>query len=678
MSSDMARKSQDPGLIYALDIGTRSVIGMVGEIVEERFKVLAIEKEEHGKRAMLDGQIDDIGQVAALVELVTRRLENKLGVHLTQVCVAAAGRALRTERAHYQLELDQVQSVGEEEIRRLEMGALTAAEKALTEDEESEKQFFLVGYIAAQYRLDRYPMTALLGHKGQVLEVEVVATFLPSEVVGSLYTTMGQAGLQVASMTLEPIAAMNAVIPADLRLLNLALVDVGAGTSDIAICRDGSVIGYTMVTLAGDEITESIMRAFLTDFQTAEKMKQDLLLQSEVCFTDILGMTQTLSAEEIYKAIQEPLETMAAEVAKEILAVNGGSPSALFLAGGGSKLKGLRDRLAEAMGMDPRRVAVAGNNFDKSAFSDEYSLLDPEYATPLGIAVSAGLGLNNDSYVIQLNGQHVKLFRNGLLTLQEVLFMNGYTAGDMIGKTGQSLWVTRDGQRLTFRGQPGSPAILRINGEEVSPNALVHAGDAIDFVPAHHGAPAVKTLRQLLGPEFQGSVLVNNQKADWDRPLASGDVIFTEAQPVVAPRATPVVEKPSVVPAAPVAPRPVTPSPVSPVESEPSPATIVLTGEAPPAPPVGESAPRRPAPIRPTREGIRFDTPISITLNGTPKNLEPKEDGAPYLLLDLLQFSGIDFQNVDQPVLLMVNGKESIFRQVIRDQDQVEIRCGEA
>lgn len=64
---------------------------------------------------------------------------------------------------------------------------------------------------------------------------------------------------------------MNAAIPAELRLLNLALVDIGAGTTDIAVCRDGSITGYTMATIAGDEITEALMRAFLIDFQTAER-----------------------------------------------------------------------------------------------------------------------------------------------------------------------------------------------------------------------------------------------------------------------------------------------------------------------------------------------------------------------------------------------------------------------
>ena len=83
---------------------------------------------------------------------------------------------------------------------------------------------FLVGYTVAQYRLDNYPMNNLQFHTGRRMEADVVATFLPGEVVESLYAAMRAADLQVSSLTLEPIAAMNAAIPAELRLLNLALV----------------------------------------------------------------------------------------------------------------------------------------------------------------------------------------------------------------------------------------------------------------------------------------------------------------------------------------------------------------------------------------------------------------------------------------------------------------------
>ena len=159
-----------------------------------------------------------------------------------------------------------------------------------------------MGYTVSGYLLDRYPMATLRGHNGQLLEADVVATFLPSEVVESLYAVMEAAGLEVASLTLEPIAALNAVIPAELRLLNLVLADIGAGTSDIAVCRDGAVVGYTMATTAGDEITEELMRHYLVDFATAEQMKMQLNAET-ISYRDVLGLTQETTGEEVHQVV---------------------------------------------------------------------------------------------------------------------------------------------------------------------------------------------------------------------------------------------------------------------------------------------------------------------------------------------------------------------------------------
>ena len=504
-------KAQEQDMIFALDIGTRSIVGVVGRPVGGRLKVLDIEMAEHESRAMLDGQIDNIQQVAALARVVTDRLEGRLGIRLERVSVAAAGRALRTQSGSFIMDLPQKQSISAEQVSRLEAGALSAAEEALQMEEETRRQFFMVGYTVAQYRLDNYPLATLLNHNGQRAEAEVVATFLPGEVVESLYTAMRAAGLQVASLTLEPIAAMNAAIPAELRLLNLALVDIGAGTTDIAVCRDGSVVGYTMATIAGDEITEALMRAFLVDFQTAETMKRTLHTGEDMTYTDILGMENTTPCQEVRAAIEEPLGRLAEAIAQRVTEVNTVAPSALFLAGGGSKLDGLRERVAKCLGMDERRVATAGSNYNKSAFADGLNLENPEYATPLGIAVSAGLGLLNDSYVIILNGEKAKLFRSGSLTLRDILLMNGYTYADMLGRTGKNLTVTVDGRRTHLRGEPAVPAVLMVNGEDAALTTVVNAGDHISFTPARSGADAARTLGELLGKGYSGRVLVNNR-----------------------------------------------------------------------------------------------------------------------------------------------------------------------
>ena len=409
-------KQQGNDMIFALDIGTRSIIGMIGIVEENKVHITAIEREEHAERAMIDGQIENIAKVSALAEKVKKRLEARVKTRLSRVCVAAAGRALRTRRADFELELPGTQLIDDEIISRLEAGAIGKAEEAFDAENEAlndSRRFYLVGYTVCQYYLDQYTMSDLKDHRGQHVKVDLIATFLPSEVVESLYTTMNKIGLEVASITLEPIAAINAAIPENLRLLNLALVDIGAGTSDIAACTGGSITGYTMATVAGDEITETIMKKYLVDFGTAETIKAQLLQEEPVTFTNILGFEQQISQEELLQSIQETSSILCREIADKILEINGNAPSALFLAGGGSKLAGLKDELTVTLGMDETRVAVAGNYFQANAWSAEYDLNNPEYATPLGIVISSGLNMINDSFRVMLNGRPAKLFRTG-------------------------------------------------------------------------------------------------------------------------------------------------------------------------------------------------------------------------------------------------------------------------
>ena len=311
---------QTEDTIFALDIGTRSIIGMVGVVEEGRVKIIAVEREEHAERAMIDGQIENIGRVSALADKIKKRLEDKIHFRLDRVCVAAAGRALRTKRADFELDLPTTQIIDDETISRLEAGAISKAEEAFEAEnlaEEDTRRFYLVGYTVCQYYLDRYMISSLKDHRGKQIKVDLIATFLPSEVVESLYMTMNKIGLEVASITLEPIAAINAAIPANLRLLNLVMVDIGAGTSDIAACTDGSVTGYTMATVAGDEITETIMKEYLVDFKTAEAMKIQIHQKDEIPFTDILGFERTVTQEALLQSIQGTSDLLCREIAAD-------------------------------------------------------------------------------------------------------------------------------------------------------------------------------------------------------------------------------------------------------------------------------------------------------------------------------------------------------------------------
>ena len=531
-SGKEAMTMQEREVVFALDIGTRSIVGVLGREDGGRLRVLDIEKEEHGRRAMLDGQIEDIAQVAAIARNVIDRLESRQHIRLQRVCVAAAGRALRSARASFTLEFAEPRQADDETVNQLEAGAVSAAESTIS---GGDGGFYMVGYTPSQYRLDGYPLSTLHGHRGRVMEVDVVATFLPREVVDSLYAVVGRLGLEVSSLTLEPIASLNAAIPLDIRLLNLVLVDIGAGTSDIAVCRNGSVAGYTMATVAGDEVTELLMKELLVDFRTGEELKMGIGGADPLRYTDILGIVHECTSGQLAELIEPAVRLLAGEIADKVLELNGGPPSAVFLAGGGSKLHGLREATAAALGMDDARVAIAGNHFEKNAFSDEYALGDPEYATPLGIAISAALGMIHDSYVVTLNGTPAKLFRSGTLNVRDVLLMNGCSYSDLMGRTGSNLAYTLNGARQFVRGAAGTPPVLRLNGEEAALSAVVHAGDRIEFQPAKPGANASRTLAEALGAAFAGGVTVNGEPKPLDYEIATGDTVETSGAPQPMP-----------------------------------------------------------------------------------------------------------------------------------------------
>ena len=120
----------------------------------------------------------------------------------------------------------------------------------------------------------------------------VIDIAVPDEVVDSLYKAVELAGLTVANLTLEPIAAMEVAIPESYRMLNIALIDVGAGTSDISITRDGSIVSYGMLPVAGDLLTEQIARHCLVDFQTAEYIKISVGRKKEVEYNKILQLIE--------------------------------------------------------------------------------------------------------------------------------------------------------------------------------------------------------------------------------------------------------------------------------------------------------------------------------------------------------------------------------------------------
>ena len=490
--------------VFGLDIGTRSLVGTVGAREDEHtFKVYAIAQAEHETRAMLDGQIHDIPKVSESIRKMKKKLETELGKELTEVSIAAAGRVLKTVKVKPFIEFTEETIIHDDEIHTLEMLGVEEAYKTIRASEEKGNDFYCVGYSVMHYYINGQQMVNLEEHKGTRIDAELIATFLPRDVVDDLYAAVENAGLNVANLTLEPIAAIDIAIPEKFRLLNIALVDVGAGTSDICITNDGCVIAYGMIPHAGDEITEIIARLCLVDFNTAEEIKRDLE-NPTVEFKDIMDITQTMNSEDILKTIAPTLNSITEEIAEKIKELNGGkSVSAVFVVGGGGKVKGFTEHIAEILGLQKERVALRGKEvLGEVEFADENVEKDPMLVTPIGICYSYYESRNNFIYVT-LNDTRIKLYDNNKLTIYDVLSQDGFSNDDLFPKRGKSINYTLDGTRRVERGEVGEPAEIKLNGNIVSISKPISKNDVITIKPSTSGAPAkllVNKIREMDNP----------------------------------------------------------------------------------------------------------------------------------------------------------------------------------
>ena len=330
-----------PGkLVFGLDIGTRSVVGTVGYKTGDQFYVVAQRILEHETRAMLDGQIHDIGRVSMTIMRVRTELEAAIGSKLDDVCIAAAGRVLKTVNVHAETAYEEERVITAEDIYALDSKGIEAAYEEFHREDTSGVTFYCVGYSVVRYYMNNYVIGNLESHKAREIGVDLIATFLPEDVVDGLYKAVEQAGLEVVNLTREPIAAIQVAIPEMYRMLNIALVDVGAGTSDISITQGGSIVAYGMIPMAGDALTETVAQHCLVDFVTAEQIKRECGEKENIEYRDIMGLSQTITREELLEVVNPVVESMTSQVSDKIKELNGDkSVSAVFVVGGGGKIR---------------------------------------------------------------------------------------------------------------------------------------------------------------------------------------------------------------------------------------------------------------------------------------------------------------------------------------------------
>lgn len=493
--------------VFGLDIGTRNVVGTVGYQTDDKeFVVTAQYVREHETRAMLDGQIHDIGRVAKTIKEVKDELEKQTGQPLEEVCIAAAGRVLKTVTTHVEYEYAQESVVTGEDVHTLDLLGIEKAQEALKEVNDTSYKFYCVGYSTVKFFLNDEVFISLEGHKANKIGEDIIVTFLPEDVVDGLYAAVGQAGLSVANMTLEPIAAINVAIPENYRMLNIALVDVGAGTSDISITRDGSIIAYGMIPHAGDELTEVIVQHFLVDFNMAESIKLQSTTSDTVTYKDIMSIEHTIPAKDVWDVAAPVVDNIAQEVSTKIRELNGDKTvSACFVVGGGGKIHGFTEKLAEDLDLPEERVALRGEEvLGDVTFEQEDIKKDPLLVTPIGICLNY-YDQRNNFIMVRFNGERIKLYDNNRLTIVDAALQAGFPNDELFPKRGTPINFTVNGVARLVRGEAGDGAVVTMNGKPASINTPLEPNSEIVIEPSTAGEAAVYKISQL--DEYNHSVI---------------------------------------------------------------------------------------------------------------------------------------------------------------------------
>ncbi len=490
--------NHDGELVFGLDIGTRNVVGTVGYRKDGDFYVVAQKVKEHETRSMLDGQIHDIGRVGRTIRSLKEELEAMVEQPLTEVCIAAAGRVLKTVEVMVEYEFPEETVIDAEHIHTLDLLGVEEAQKHLNKINDTKFKFYCVGYSVVRYFIDGDPISNLEGHKAMRISEDVIVTFLPEDVVDGLYSAVNAAGLEVANLTLEPIAAINVAIPEAFRLLNIALIDVGAGTSDISITRDGSIIAYGMIPHAGDEITEIIVQHYLVDFKTAEEIKLASTFEDTIKFKDIMMLEHEIPSSEVWDLVESAVESITTEIVNKITELNGGkSVSATFVVGGGGKIHGFTQKIAEKMGIPQERVALRGEEvLQKVHFEQEDVKKDPLIVTPVGICLNYFDQKNNFIFV-RFNGERIKLYDNNKLTVMDAALVADFPNEQLFPRRGKEIHFTVNGKNRIARGEAGESAIVRLNGANVSLSTPIMSNAEIEIIPSTSGSGANITIADL-------------------------------------------------------------------------------------------------------------------------------------------------------------------------------------
>lgn len=348
----MAKKGE---LIVGLDIGTTKVVVLVGEVTEDGVEIVGYGQAP--SRGLRKGVIVDIDTTVASIRMAVAEAENMAGCKIESVFVGIAGGHIKAFNSHGVAAIKGKYVRTEDVARVLEI----ARAAAIPQDRE------VLHILPQEYIVDGQDgIRSPHGICGVRLEARVHVVTALASAVQNIIKCAQLAGLKVADIVLEPLASAESVLTDEERELGVCLVDIGGGTTDIAVYGQGSLVHTNVIALGGQHLTSDIVVGLRTPQIDAERLKRKhgcalsaLVDQDEMIEVPSVGDRgpRKMSRRILCDIIEPRMEEIFRLVHRELEACGWLEQltSGLVLTGGSSQLSGLEEMAEEVMGVLVRR-----------------------------------------------------------------------------------------------------------------------------------------------------------------------------------------------------------------------------------------------------------------------------------------------------------------------------------
>ena len=376
----MINTKEEKNLIVALDVGTSKIVVIVSELQSDGIlKIIGL--GQHISKGLKKGVVINIESTMQAIQRSIEEAELMADCKIKDVYTGIAGSHIQSLNSHGMV------TVKDSEVSQTDVDRVIETAQAISLPPDQQ----VLHILTQEYIVDnQHDIREPLGMSGMRLEVKVHIVSGAITAAQNIIKCIKRCGLEVVELILQPLASSEAVLTKDEKELGVCLVDIGGGTTDIAIIKNGSIQHTAVIPIAGDQITNDIAVAFRTPTQSAEDIKiahgsavSYMASANEIIAIPLVdGREPKKITTEVLSQVIEPRITELYELVRNELhrsRMGNAIASGIVITGGSSMMKGMVN-LGETVFNMPVRIGVP---------RDVDGLLqvveNPRYATGIGL-----------------------------------------------------------------------------------------------------------------------------------------------------------------------------------------------------------------------------------------------------------------------------------------------------